>query len=396
MTEARAGAAAAVADAPRRGSVRPGGRCRTGVAGLRRLECRGALHDRCSPARPSWRSSTSSPSGGSAVVAILAAWAINLRMVLYSASLAPYLGHEPTRRRLGSRLSPRRPGLRPVGQPLGRRRPDRRAACRSTWAPGRSCGPHGWRRPSSAPSVGGAVPDDGAARLRRAPGVPRPAGPGPGRPAASPPPSPAEPRRCVAAEAGAGPLSTIVGAAAGIAAGAAGRRPARSRRRHERDLAVIVVSGAGTYAMRASFLGLRPSHGHGAARRWRRVLRQNPAGGAGGHRRCLRSSAPRATSTCSSHSCWPALVAALVAWRTRNVGVTRDRRDGPPCRASAAVTRYGRRQMASIVRARGLTKRYPGVTGSRCRRPRHPRRPGRAGRRQRRGQDHALPPAARA
>jgi predicted branched-subunit amino acid permease len=40
--------------------------------------------------------------GGSAVVAVLAAWTINLRMVLYSASLAPYLGHEPTGRRLGA------------------------------------------------------------------------------------------------------------------------------------------------------------------------------------------------------------------------------------------------------------------------------------------------------
>ena len=40
--------------------------------------------------------------GGSAVVAILAAWTINLRMVLYSASLAPYLSHESTRRRLGA------------------------------------------------------------------------------------------------------------------------------------------------------------------------------------------------------------------------------------------------------------------------------------------------------
>jgi predicted branched-subunit amino acid permease len=40
--------------------------------------------------------------GGSALVAILAAWTINLRMVLYSASLAPFLGHEPTRRRLGA------------------------------------------------------------------------------------------------------------------------------------------------------------------------------------------------------------------------------------------------------------------------------------------------------
>jgi predicted branched-subunit amino acid permease len=40
--------------------------------------------------------------GGSVLVAVLAAWTINLRMVLYSASLAPYLGHESTRRRLGA------------------------------------------------------------------------------------------------------------------------------------------------------------------------------------------------------------------------------------------------------------------------------------------------------
>ena len=40
--------------------------------------------------------------GGSAVVAVLAAWTINLRMVLYSASLAPYLSHEPAGRRLGA------------------------------------------------------------------------------------------------------------------------------------------------------------------------------------------------------------------------------------------------------------------------------------------------------
>ncbi len=40
--------------------------------------------------------------GGSAVVAILAAWTINLRLVLYSASLAPSLAHEPAHRRLGA------------------------------------------------------------------------------------------------------------------------------------------------------------------------------------------------------------------------------------------------------------------------------------------------------
>jgi predicted branched-subunit amino acid permease len=32
--------------------------------------------------------------GGSVLVAVLAAWTINLRLVLYSASLAPYLSHE--------------------------------------------------------------------------------------------------------------------------------------------------------------------------------------------------------------------------------------------------------------------------------------------------------------
>ncbi len=40
--------------------------------------------------------------GGSVLVAVLAAWTINLRLVLYSASLAPYLSHESTRRRLGA------------------------------------------------------------------------------------------------------------------------------------------------------------------------------------------------------------------------------------------------------------------------------------------------------
>jgi predicted branched-subunit amino acid permease len=38
--------------------------------------------------------------GGSAIVAAIAAWTINLRMLLYSASLAPHLAHERTSRRL--------------------------------------------------------------------------------------------------------------------------------------------------------------------------------------------------------------------------------------------------------------------------------------------------------
>jgi predicted branched-subunit amino acid permease len=40
--------------------------------------------------------------GGSAIVAAVAAWTINLRILLYSASLAPELTHETTRRRLGA------------------------------------------------------------------------------------------------------------------------------------------------------------------------------------------------------------------------------------------------------------------------------------------------------
>ena len=39
-------------------------------------------------------------SGGSAIVAAIAAWTINLRILLYSASLAPELTHVPTHRRL--------------------------------------------------------------------------------------------------------------------------------------------------------------------------------------------------------------------------------------------------------------------------------------------------------
>lgn len=40
--------------------------------------------------------------GGSAVVAALAAWTINLRLLLYSASMAPHLSHEPLRRRIAA------------------------------------------------------------------------------------------------------------------------------------------------------------------------------------------------------------------------------------------------------------------------------------------------------
>ena len=40
--------------------------------------------------------------GGSVLVAAMAAWTINLRLLLYSASIAPYLAHEPLHRRLAA------------------------------------------------------------------------------------------------------------------------------------------------------------------------------------------------------------------------------------------------------------------------------------------------------
>ena len=82
--------------------------------------------------------------GGSALVAVVAACTINLRMMLYSASLAPYLAAVPLRRRLGIALPAHRPGLRGVDHPVdgrGRRRGGRwsaRARASSTGCPSTS------------------------------------------------------------------------------------------------------------------------------------------------------------------------------------------------------------------------------------------------------------------
>ena len=156
--------------------------------------------------------------GGSIVVAILAAWTINLRMVLYSASLAPYLGHVPTRRRLGAAyLLVDQVYALSVARWAGDDRSDGRlsfylGAGTLLWG--------AWVAATvGGAMVGGAVPDD----LPLDFAVPlvflvllvplvvdRPSVVAAvvGGTAA-----------VLAAEAGAGPLSTIVGAAAGIAAG---------------------------------------------------------------------------------------------------------------------------------------------------------------------------------
>lgn len=158
--------------------------------------------------------------GGSALVAILAAWTINLRMVLYSASLAPYLGHEPTGRRLGAAyLLVDQAYAASVSRWAGDDRTEGRlpffvGAGLLLWT--------AWQASTVAGVlVGGSLPDDIALDFA----VPlvflvllvpilddRPAVVAAlaGGVAA-----------VIAAELGAGPLSTLVGAVAGIAAGAA-------------------------------------------------------------------------------------------------------------------------------------------------------------------------------
>jgi predicted branched-subunit amino acid permease len=166
--------------------------------------------------------------GGSVLVAVLAAWTINLRMVLYSASLAPYLGHEPTRRRLGAAycLVDQVYALCIARWPADGGRTDERlpfylgagALLGSTWV---SCTVVG-------ALVGPAIPDDVPLDfaiplvflvllvpiLVDRPSIVATVAAG----AAA----------VTAGEAGAGPVSTIIGAAAGIVAGAVAdaRRPA--------------------------------------------------------------------------------------------------------------------------------------------------------------------------
>lgn len=157
--------------------------------------------------------------GGSAVVAILAAWTINLRMVLYSASLAPYLSHEPTRRRLAAAyLLVDQAYALSVSRWAGDLHPERRlsyfvGAGLLMWT--------GWQAATIAGIlVGAAVPDDVpldfavplvflvllVPLLSDRPGVVAAVMGGA--------------VAVAAAELGAGPAATVVGAAFGIAAGA--------------------------------------------------------------------------------------------------------------------------------------------------------------------------------
>jgi predicted branched-subunit amino acid permease len=158
--------------------------------------------------------------GGSALVAVLAAWTINLRMVLYSASLAPYLGHEPTRRRLAAAyLLVDQAYAASVSRWAGDDRPEGRLAYfvgagALLWTSWQVSTVGGVLVGASVPAD---VPLDFAVPLvflvLLVPVLD-------GRPALVAA-AVGGVAGVVAAELGAGPLSTVVGAVAGIAAGAA-------------------------------------------------------------------------------------------------------------------------------------------------------------------------------
>jgi predicted branched-subunit amino acid permease len=166
--------------------------------------------------------------GGSVVVAVLAAWTINLRMVLYSASLAPFVGREPLRRRLLAAylLTDQAYALSITRWAQGRPPESRLAyyfgAGVVLWA--------AWQAATIVGAlVGGALPDDVPLDfaiplvflvllvpvVTTRPAVVAAASGG----AAA----------VAAAELGAGPLSVIVGAAAGITAGTVAELVARGR-----------------------------------------------------------------------------------------------------------------------------------------------------------------------
>ena len=159
--------------------------------------------------------------GGSALLAAMAAWTINLRMVLYSASLAPHLAHEslPTRLGVAYLLTDQAYVVSisaitgPERQPPGRRVPYYLGAALLLWG--------SWQLTTIAGAlIGSSVPDDVPLEfavplvflvllvpaINSQPAVVAAAVGGFGAVAA--------------AELGAGSLSLTVGALAGIAAGA--------------------------------------------------------------------------------------------------------------------------------------------------------------------------------
>ena len=227
-------------------------------AGRRRVDR--PVDDRVRRRVASWRPPTRWPTGRRPLVAVIAACTINLRLMLYSASLAPHLAAVPLRTPPDDRLPAHRPGLRGVDRPVdegGRRRGRRRAARararpqgalllrRRADAVGQLAGVHDRRRPRRLGAARLA-----AARLRGAARVPRAARAGHHLAARRRwPRSSVAAWRCSPPRPGASHLSVLFGALAGIVAGAvaeafierraarrrhAARRPTRGWRRERR------------------------------------------------------------------------------------------------------------------------------------------------------------------
>ena len=282
--------------------------------------------------------------GGSVVVAVLAACTINLRMLLYSASIAPYLADEPLPRRLAAAylltdqayaVSITRWASDTASSDTassdtassdtassdiassdtggGRRFAYFLGAGLLLWAV--------WQASTIVGVlVGAAVPADVpldfavplvflvllVPTLTSRPALVAAAVGG----AAA----------VSAAEAGAGPLYVIVGALSGIAAGGGRRGARRPGTSLSRVWAVIVLSGAGTFAMRASFLAAA-NRVTNVPPRIRRLLRQIPPA-------ALASLVvpalvrPHGSLDLVQGRLAAGVLAALVAWRTRSVALT--------------------------------------------------------------------------
>ena len=250
------------------------------------------------------------PTEASALVAVIAACTINLRLMLYSASLAPHLAAGAAATAAAHRLPAHRPGLRRVDHPVdeGGRRRGRRRSARARARPqgalllrrrpdalGQLAGLHGHRRAHRLGACRSRCPSTSPCRsCSWCSSCP---------PSRSRPSAVAAHRRgsggaARATKAGAGHLSVLFGALGGIVAGAvaeAMHRPSRPARRDaaaarprgravSRVWVAIVLAGIGTYAMRASFLvfahrlaDVPPGDAAAAA--------PDPTGRAGGHRR---------------------------------------------------------------------------------------------------------------
>ncbi len=262
--------------------------------------------------------------GGSALVAALAAWTINLRMVLYSASLAPHLAEESLTNAARARVPPDRPGLRRLDHPVGRHRRSEGAGC-PYYLGGALLLWGSWQLCTIVGALVGAVGARGrAARVRRPARLPRPAHPGAERPAGGRRRARRRlrrgggrrARRRLAVAHGGGarrdhrrharrPRPDRGGARRHRRSSTSPSTPARSRSRSEHDLDRHParrgrdVPDAGVVPARRAPAG-RGARGRAAG------AASDPPGGARRHRGARAPATPTASSTCGSRSSPPA------------------------------------------------------------------------------------------